>query len=82
MAQHDQQHLESTGMQVLSPAHYSGLRIYSGLGCNYSSDLIPDPGTPYATGWPPKKKKNRIYNLTIYTHVFSLETFTKQLVEN
>ena len=61
MAQWDQWHLGSTGLQVQSLALHSGLRIQyccsCGLGGNCGSDLIPDPGAPYASGWP-KKEKN------------------------
>ena len=49
-------------MQVRSPAQHNGLRIQHchscDLGHNCGLDLIPSPGTPYATGWPKKKKKN------------------------
>ena len=42
------------------PTWHSGLRIWlchsCSVGCNLSSDLIPDPETPYATEWPKKKK--------------------------
>ena len=30
-----------------------------GLGHNCVSDLIPGPGTPYAAGWPKKKKRKK-----------------------
>ena len=47
--------------QVWSPAWHSGLRIQhccsSTAGHSCDSDLIPGPGSPYATGWPKKTKK-------------------------
>ena len=56
--------LGSTRIQVPSPARHSGLRILHclscGLGHNCGSDLIPDPGTLYALGWPKRKKKKRL----------------------
>ena len=61
VGQWDPQHLCSARRQVWSLAQHSVLRIQHccscGTGCNYGSDLIPGSGTPYATGWP-KKKKN------------------------
>ena len=61
VAQWDQWHLVSTGMQVGSPAQGNGLRIRRcrscGLGHNCDLDLIPSLGTPYTLGWPKKKKK-------------------------
>ena len=40
-----------------------GLRIWHCCSCgvshNFCSDLIPGPGTPYATGQPKKKKKKK-----------------------
>ena len=54
---------ESPGMQVRSLAWHSGLRIWHchgcGLGLNGGLDLIPDPGTPQAAGWPKKKKQKK-----------------------
>ena len=59
MAQWDLQCLGSTGTQVQSLAHHSGLKICHclscGLGHNYSSDLILGLGTLIATGNPKKK---------------------------
>lgn len=57
-----QWHLWSTGTQVRSPAWHSGLRVQRchsfGLGHSYDPDLIPGPGTAYATGHgTPTKKK-------------------------
>ena len=61
VAQQHQQHFGSNGTQVWSLAPCSGLRIphchSCGSGCNYSWDLIPGPGTPYAVGQPKKKKQ-------------------------
>ena len=50
-------------MQVGLPAQHSGLRSlhccsYS-LGCDCSSDLIPGPEAPYATGWLKMEKRER-----------------------
>ena len=58
VAQQDQGHLGYAGTQVQSLAQHGGLRICSscGLGPNHGWDLIPDRGTPYAEGWPKKKK--------------------------
>ena len=50
MAQQDWWRLGSTGKQVQSPTQYSRLRIWRCRNC--SSDLIPGPGTPYASGRP------------------------------
>ena len=59
--QWDRRHLGSAGMQVQSLARHSRLRIWCcrscGLNPNYSSDMIPGPGTPCITGRPKKKKK-------------------------
>ena len=61
VAQWDQRHLGSAGMQVWSPG-YGGLRIQHyhccGLGRNYGSDLIPGLGAPHAL-WQPKKEKKK-----------------------
>ena len=61
MVQRDWWHLGSTATQVQSPAQHSGLRIRRcrscSLGLDCSLDLIPGPGTPYATGQPNRKKK-------------------------
>ena len=66
MAQQDQQRVCNAGIQAQSLARHSGLRIpychSRGIDCNCVSDLIPGPGTLYATGWP-KKKKNENKNL-------------------
>ena len=49
--------------QVRSLARHSGLRIphccSCGLGPNCGLDLIPGLGTPYATGWPKKKRQKK-----------------------
>ena len=49
--------------QVQCLAWYSGLRIQHchscSVGGNSGSDLIPGPGTPYATRWPKKKKEKK-----------------------
>ena len=60
VVQWDQGCLRSTRMQVWSLAWHSGLRIQHSrcscsLACNCSSDLIPGPEAPYATGWLKKK---------------------------
>ena len=59
MAQQNGPHLGSAGTHVPSLAQHSGLRIQCchsfGLGC--SSDLILDPGTPYAAKKERKKKR-------------------------
>ena len=60
VAQEDLQPVGSAGPQVPALARHSGLRIWrccgcglsSGLGHSCGSDLIPGPGTPYATGQP------------------------------
>ena len=58
VAQRDRWHL---GTQVRFPAQCSVLRIWCchsyGLGRNHGSDLISGLDTPYAAGWPKKKKK-------------------------
>lgn len=64
MAQQDQQqHLGNAGTQFPSPVWHSGLRIlhcYScSLGLDCGLDLIPDPGAPYASGWPKKGKRKK-----------------------
>ena len=45
----------------LIPAQHSGIKDLAspscGRGYKYGSDLIPGSGTPYASGWPKKKKK-------------------------
>ena len=55
--------IQSTRTQVRSPTQYSGSRIRCchtcGLGRDCSSDLIPGPGAPYATGWPQMKKTHK-----------------------
>ena len=55
----DQQCLGRAGTQVQSLVQHSGLRIQHWCGCGYGSDLIPGPGTPYAVGWPKKKKERK-----------------------
>ena len=61
MAQWDQWHLWSFGMQVQSPAQYNGLRIWGcrsyNLGHNCSSDLIPGLGILFALRQPKKGRK-------------------------
>ena len=61
MAQWDKQRLGSTGMRVQSPVQQSGLRIQCyhsyGLVCGCGLDLIPGPGTPYASGQPKQTNK-------------------------
>ena len=63
MAQQDQGHLWSTGLQVQSPARHSGLRIRHcsscGVGHNCGSDPIPGLETPYATEQPKKEEKKK-----------------------
>ena len=79
MAQRDQWHLCSNGTQVQSLALHSGLRIWHYCSCsirrNCSSDLIPDPGTPYAKGQTKKKKKVihmyvRVYNIIYIYNIY------------
>ena len=64
VVQWDQQHLWSPGMKVGALAQHSQLRIWHchsfSLGQNCGSDLIPGLRTPYATGWPKKKKKKML----------------------
>ena len=61
MVSWDQWRLGSPGRQVQSPAWHRGLRIRhwgsSGLGCNSGWDLIPGPGTAYASGQPKRERK-------------------------
>ena len=47
-----------TGL-IPSPAQWLRTSTATGccVGCSCSSDMIPGPGTPYATGWPKKKKQ-------------------------
>lgn len=57
------QHLCSTRTQLQSLAQRSGFGIWRCCSCvighrHGSSDLIPGPGMPYASGRPKKKKKN------------------------
>ena len=63
VAQQDGLCLCSAGTRVQSSARHSGLRIQHchscSLGCNCSSDLIPCPGTPHASGQPKKKKEKK-----------------------
>lgn len=63
--QWDGQHLESPGTKVQSWPGKSGLRIqhFCGLSCNYSSDLIPGPGTSQAAGQQKKEKKKSLCEL-------------------
>ena len=70
VAKQDWQHLGRAGMWVWFPAQDSGLKdrgcrsCSSGQDC--SSDLIPGPGAPRATGQPKiKKKKKRKANFCI-----------------
>ena len=52
-------------MQVQSLAWHSRLKnpallqLHCDIGHNCGSDLIPDPGTPYAMGQPKMKKENK-----------------------
>ena len=70
VARWDWQHLGSTGMQVRSPAQHSGLRIQCchscGIGCTWGLDLIPDPGTPYASRWP-KRKTQETRHISLFS---------------
>ena len=59
MGQWDLSCLESPGVQIQSPAQHSRLRIQHCCSCDLGSDLIPGSGTPYAMGWPKKKKKKK-----------------------
>ena len=63
MAQQDGWYLGNAGMQVPYSAQRSGLRTWHchscSLGCNRGSDLIPGLGTPYAAGWPKKRKERK-----------------------
>ena len=49
------------GILGASLAQHSGLRIrhHLTLGRSYGLDLIPGPGSPYATGRPKKKEKKK-----------------------
>ena len=59
--QQDQQCLWNTGTQVQSLTQDSGLKTWHchscSVGCNCGLDLIPGPGTPYASGQPQKRIK-------------------------
>ena len=57
VAQWDPWRLGSSETQVQSLAQHSGLRIW--YCCTCSSNLIPGPGTPYATIWVAKKEKKK-----------------------
>ena len=61
VVQGDQWWLGSAGTQVRSPVGQSGLRIQCChscvLGHAFGLDLIPGPGTPYASERPPTPKK-------------------------
>ena len=62
---------------VQSPTWHNELRIQCchscGIGCNYGSDLIPGPGTPYATGCPKRKrKKDSLSDIQIYLDSYIL----------
>ena len=63
VVQWDQQCFWSAGTQVQSPARNSGLRKRCCHSCtighNCGSDLSHGLGTPYAMGWPKKKKKKK-----------------------
>ena len=71
------------GAQVWSLAQQSGLGIWRccscSLGPNCGLDLIPDPITPYAAGWPKKKQKKTKKNKT--KHYLSKE-FKQRLKKN
>ena len=51
------------GHRFDSPAQHSGLKDLAlpqcSVGCNYGSDLILGPGTPYARGRQEKKRKEK-----------------------
>ena len=68
--------LGALGMQIQSLVQHSGLRIqccYScSLGCSCSSDLIPGPRTPYASGQPKKGGKKGIM-FTLYRSLLSVQ---------
>ena len=62
MVQQDWWRLCSTWTQVQFLVQHSVLRDLVlvqllGMGCSCGLDLIPDPGTPYASGQPKKEKK-------------------------
>ena len=67
MVQWDQQHLGNTVSWLQFLAWHSCLRICCccsfSLGGKCGSDLIPGPGTPYATGQPKKKAKKKKRNI-------------------
>ena len=70
VVQQDAWHLGSAGKQVVSLARNSRLRIWRcrscGSGCNWGLDLIPGPGSPYATG--AKRKKEKKTKMHTYIH--------------
>lgn len=74
-----QWHLWSTGTQVRSPAWHSGLRVQRchsfGLGHSYDPDLIPGPGTAYATGHGTPTKKS-VFGTHIYLKQETGEEFS------
>ena len=59
VVQRDQQCLQSAGKQAQPQAHQSGLGIWHCQKC--ASDLIPGPGTPYATRRWKKNMKWRLW---------------------
>ena len=72
VVQGDRQRLWCAGPQVQSLAQPSGLRIRCcrgcGIGCNYSSDLIPGPETSigHRAAKREKKRKKEMWFLTIW----------------
>ena len=78
-------HCGTTGLAVslehwvtgLILAQHSGLRIQCchtcEVGCNCSSDLIPDLGSPYAMGWPKKDMTGKEQNYKVSDHFSSEE---------
>ena len=58
MVQQDQQQLGSVGTgSIPGPAKWIWRCHSCCLVQDSSSDLIPGPGVPFATGWPKEKKK-------------------------
>ena len=81
VAQQDQRYLWSSGTQVRSLVRHSGLRIQclTGVGHNCGLDLITGLGTPYALGWPKKKKqtnKTNFQSLVILDWMSDIAKFT------
>ena len=64
VAHQDQQRLGSAEMQVRFLAQHNGLRIHVlpqlWPSSKFGLDMIPGPGTPYASGWPTRKKKKML----------------------